>query len=69
LNFKKIYKKGGDLLEDLTNSVKYIESDTKSLISQLTMAIDYLHSLNIVHRDIKLENILVFLFYFYLLFK
>ena len=64
MHLNTFYKKGGDLLEDLTNSVKYIESDTKSLISQLTLAIGYLHSFNIVHRDIKLENILVFLFYF-----
>ncbi|CAD8166170.1 unnamed protein product [Paramecium octaurelia] len=35
------------------------ESDAKLLFRQIVKAVDYCHSLNIVHRDIKLENILL----------
>ena len=51
--------KAGDLLEDLTSNSKYDEAEASMMISNLTSAVAYLHSHNIVHRDIKLENILV----------
>ena len=51
--------KAGDLLEDLTSNSKYDETEASMMISNLTSAVAYLHSNNIVHRDIKLENILV----------
>ncbi|CAD8146059.1 unnamed protein product [Paramecium octaurelia] len=35
------------------------EDDAKLLFRQIVKAVDYCHSLNIVHRDIKLENILL----------
>ncbi|CAD8064456.1 unnamed protein product [Paramecium sonneborni] len=38
---------------------KLDEDDAKLIFRQIVKAVDYCHSLNIVHRDIKLENILL----------
>jgi len=35
------------------------ELDAKRLFKQLILGLEYLHSKNVVHRDIKLENILL----------
>jgi serine/threonine-protein kinase SBK len=50
-------------LGDLSGSVKaggLPESHCKRLAQQLVSAVGFLHSLKLVHRDLKLENILVF---------
>jgi hypothetical protein len=50
---------------DLLHYVKYkgrpglLESTTRMMFSQLCHALGYLHSLHIIHHDIKLENILL----------
>lgn len=47
-------------LSDLLKQNKKIrESHTKKFVLQLLSAVEYLHSVNVVHRDIKLSNILL----------
>jgi len=38
---------------------KIPEEDCRSIFTQIMRGIDYLHSNNIYHRDIKLENIII----------
>ncbi len=50
----------GDLLDYLGKHGKYLSSDEiKSMFAQLILAVEELHSKNLVHRDLALENTLV----------
>lgn len=51
--------KGGDLFDAITVAQKFSEQQAALMITHLTSALAYLHNLNIVHRDVKPENLLV----------
>ncbi|KAL4424298.1 hypothetical protein ABPG75_001599 [Micractinium tetrahymenae] len=50
---------GGELLDAVLDTGHYSEADARSCFLQIIRAIQYLHSRGIVHRDLKLENLLL----------
>lgn len=52
------YLKGGDMFERFEHSVPPAESEVACIVAQLLDALEFLHAMNMVHRDIKLENVM-----------
>jgi len=50
---------GGDLFDQLYKHKAFNVPDTRIFVSQVLLPLEYLHGMSIVHRDLKLENILV----------
>jgi serine/threonine protein kinase len=50
--------RGGDVLDELHAEKKIKEKEVKTVIMKLLSALSHLHSLGLMHRDIKLENLL-----------
>jgi len=50
---------GGDLFDQLYKHKCFTPDDAAIFTSQVLLPLEYLHALGIVHRDLKLENILV----------
>lgn len=50
---------GGELFDYLVEKGRLAEDETKILFGQLCLAVNYLHEKGIVHRDLKLENVLL----------
>lgn len=50
---------GGELLDYFSRIGYLTETQTAIYIKQILSALCYLHSMNIVHRDLKLENLLI----------
>ncbi|KAF9908598.1 hypothetical protein BX616_000081 [Lobosporangium transversale] len=54
------YASGGELFEYVADKrAKASEQDIQYIFAQIVDAVDYLHQNNIVHRDLKLENVLL----------
>jgi len=53
------YIPGGELFDMVSMHKRFTEVDAAFVMRQLLAAISYCHSRNIVHRDLKLENILI----------
>jgi 5'-AMP-activated protein kinase catalytic alpha subunit len=53
------YVPGGDLLGFVRKRTKLNENTARFIFRQIIESIQYIHSQNIVHRDIKLDNILI----------
>jgi len=51
--------KGGELYEEIVKRKTFTEKDASRIMSQLFSALAYLHERGIVHRDLKLENLLL----------
>lgn len=49
---------GGELFDRVTAKRKFLENDAAEAVNMMLLAVNYLHSHDVVHRDIKLENFL-----------
>jgi len=49
---------GGELFNRIVDRGSFPEEEAKALFSQILLSMEYLHKMNIVHRDVKPENIL-----------
>jgi len=50
---------GGELYDEIVKRKHFTEKDASFIMYQLFSALDYLHKRQIVHRDLKLENLLL----------
>lgn len=53
------YAGGGDLLRLIKRKGKLDEEDTKYIFKQIVYGIAHIHCRSVIHRDIKLDNILL----------
>uniref|UniRef100_A0A6Q2X6Q1 non-specific serine/threonine protein kinase n=1 Tax=Esox lucius TaxID=8010 RepID=A0A6Q2X6Q1_ESOLU len=52
------FLRGGDLFTRLSKEVMFTEEDVKFYLAELALALDHLHSLGIIYRDLKPENLI-----------
>ncbi|TNV86128.1 hypothetical protein FGO68_gene14551 [Halteria grandinella] len=53
------YAKYGSLLKHILRNQKFTEAQIRTIMEQLLLAVDLMHRSNIIHRDIKPDNILL----------
>lgn len=57
--FAMKFKQGGELYYHLRKNTRFPEDTARFYASQIISGLAYLHSLNIMYRDMKPENILL----------
>ncbi|PXF44772.1 Serine/threonine-protein kinase DCLK3 [Gracilariopsis chorda] len=58
IHFVMEYLSGGELFDFIAQNTHFTETHAAAVMTDLLNALHYLHSRNIVHRDVKLENLL-----------
>mmetsp|Transcript_11136 Transcript_11136/g.16418 ORF Transcript_11136/g.16418 Transcript_11136/m.16418 type:complete len:460 (+) Transcript_11136:126-1505(+) len=53
------YMPGGDMMTWLINKDIFTEDETRFYIAELVLAVEAIHKMNYVHRDLKPDNILI----------
>ena len=53
------YCSGGELYNHIVNHSKMKEAEARKYFRQIVFAVEYCHSKNVIHRDIKVENLLL----------
>ncbi len=53
------YASRGDLLQYVKGKGKLTEAETRTIFKQIVYGLAYIHSKSVLHRDIKLDNILL----------
>jgi serine/threonine protein kinase len=50
---------GGELFDYLVEKGRMLEGEARRLFGELTVAVGHMHREGVVHRDLKLENVLL----------
>jgi len=50
---------GGDLRYHIAHHPKFTELEAKFIISNVVLGLEYLHTNNVIHKDVKPENIVM----------
>ena len=53
------FLRGGDLFTRLSKELMFTEDDVKIYLAELALALDHLHSLGIIYRDLKPEKFVI----------
>ncbi|XP_023225808.1 serine/threonine-protein kinase NIM1-like [Centruroides sculpturatus] len=51
------YANGGELFHRISTDGRFPEMEAKHIFAQVTAALDHMHQRNIIHRDLKAENV------------
>ncbi len=53
------FVKGGSLYQMIKDGKAFVEEDVRTIMTLLLKIVEFFHALNIIHKDLKPDNILV----------